>query len=317
MHCDPFLLRRVGAFITALGCAIFVLVTPVRADTIRIQALPTDAGAEAFYALDLGFFRDAGLDVDVTPSANGSAMISAVMSGAIDVGYANLFSQAQAHLKGLPLKLLFPASMYDGSHPATVLAVALDSPIHSVRDLAGKTIAVNGVGTLIQYAPMIELERLGLSSETMHFVEMPSSAAYPALINKKIDAVELSEPFVSASAGLVRILAPGLDGIARRFVSGGFFSSTSWTESHPTETVKLANVFARTAKWANAHHRESAAILAKYAKLSPDAVLRMTRTPYAERIDLPLMQTEIDVTAQYHFLDRTFPIQEMLVGQKR
>jgi NitT/TauT family transport system substrate-binding protein len=301
----------------SLVCAVLALAGPVRAETIRIQALPTDAGAQAFYALDLGFFRDAGLDVDVQPSVNGAAMISAVMAGAVDIGFANLFSQAQAHLRGLPIKLLFPASMYDGSHPATVLAVALDSPIRSVRDLVGKTVAVNGVGTLIQYAPMIELERLGLSGASMHFVEMPSSAAYPALINHKIDAVELSEPFVSASAGLVRILAPGLDGIARRFVSGGWFSSTSWTESHPTETVKLANVFARTAKWANAHHRESGAILAKYAKLSPDAVLRMTRTPYAERIDLPLMQTEIDVTAQYQFLDRSFPIQEMLVSAKR
>ena len=288
---------------------------PVAADTIHIQALPTDAGAEAFYALDLGFFRDAGLDVDVQPTANGAAMISAVMSGAIDIGYANLFSQAQAHLKGLPIKLLFPASMYDGSHPATVLAVALDSPIHSVRDLVGKTIAVNGVGTLIQYAPMIELERLGQSGTSMHFVEMPSSTAYPAIISRKIDAAELSEPFVSASAGLVRILAPGLDGIARRFVSGGFFTSVSWADGHPLEASKLANVFARTARWANTHHRESAAILAKYAKLNPDAVLRMTRTPYAERVNLPLMQTEIDVTARYQFLDRSFPIQEMLVGQ--
>jgi NitT/TauT family transport system substrate-binding protein len=309
--------RGIGAFVTALVCAMFIMAVPVRADTIRIQALPTDAGAEAFYALDLGFFRDAGLDVVVQSSANGSAMISAVMSGAVDVGYANLFSQAQAHLRGLPIKLLFPASMYDGSHPATVLAVALDSTIHSVRDLVGKTVAVNGIGTLIQYAPVIELDRMGLSGESVHFVEMPSSSAYPAIINHKIDAVELSEPFVSASAGQVRILAPGLDGIARRFVSGGFFSSAAWVGAHPAEVVKLQSVFARTAKWANTHHRESAAILAKYAKLDPDAVLRMTRTPYGERIDLPLMQTEIDVTAEYHFLDRSFPIQEMLVDQKR
>ncbi len=299
-------------FIAALICAMLLAPGLARAETIHIQALNADAGAEALYALDLGFYQDAGLDVEVGTSYNGAAMISAVVSGAADVGYANLLSQAQAHLKGLPIELLFPASMYDGDHPATVLAVPLDSPIRSVRDLADKTIAVNGVGTLIQYAPMIELERLGLSSANMRFVEMPSSAAGPALIEHKIDAAELSEPFVSANRGKVRILAPGLDGIARTFVSGGFFTSTRWVAAHPAEAAKLIRVFARTAKWANEHHSESAALLARYAKLEPADVLRMTRTPYAERIDLSMMQKEVDVSAKYHFLDRSFPISEML-----
>lgn len=298
--------------LTAVLCALFATPMAAAADTIHIQALNTDAGAEAFYALDLGFFRDAGLDVDVTASSNGAAMISAVMSGAVDVGYANLVSQAQAHLKGLPIELLFPASMYDGDHPATVIVVAPDSPIRSLRDLADKTMVVNGIGTLIQFAPMIALERLGVSSANMHFIEMPSTATAAALADHKVDAAEMNEPFVSANAGKVRILAPGLDGIARKFVSGGFFTSTQWAAAHPAEAAKLAAVFARTAKWANAHQRESAAILAKYAKLDPDTIMHMQRTPYAERIDLPLMQTELDVTAKYHFLDRDFPIQDML-----
>ena len=306
-------MRLIAAFI----CAMLVTSGFARAETIRIQALNADAGAEALYAFDLGFYRDAGLDVEVSTSFNGAAMISAVISGAVDVGYANLFSQAQAHLKGLPIELLFPASMYDGDHPATVLAVPLDSPIRSVRDLADKTIAVNGVGTLIQYAPMIELERLGVSSANMHFVEMPSSAAGPALMSHKIDAAELAEPFISANRGKIRILAPGLDGIARKFVSGGFFTSTRWAAAHPTEAARLIAVFARTAKWANEHHSESAAMLARYAKLDPAEVQRMTRTPYAERIDLSLMQTEVDVTAHYHFLDRAFPISEMLFPQPK
>jgi NitT/TauT family transport system substrate-binding protein len=303
-------------FIAAFICAMVLTSGFARAETIRIQALNADAGAEALYALDLGFYRDAGLDVEVGTALNGAATIPAVISGAVDVGYANLVSQAQAHLKGLPIALLFPASMYDGDHPATVLAVALDSPIRSVRDLADKTIAVNGVGTLIQYAPMIELERLGVSSANMRFVEMPSSAAGPALSEHKIDAAELSEPFVSANRGKVRILAPGLDGIARKFVSGGFFTSAQWAATHRAEATKLIAVFARTAKWANEHHSESAALLARYAKLDPAEVLRMTRTPYAERIDLSLMQKEVDVTAQYRFLDRTFPISEMLIPQR-
>ena len=55
--------------------------------------------------------REAGLDVEVGTATNGAATIPAVIAGGVDVGYANLFSQAQAHIKGLPIALLFPVDV--------------------------------------------------------------------------------------------------------------------------------------------------------------------------------------------------------------
>ena len=280
--------------------------------TIRLATLPGDTGAEPFYAQDLGFFKAEGLDVEVQTLANGAAIIPGVLSGTIDVGFSNIFSLAQAHERGLPVELLFPGSMYDGRHPATRLVVNKDSSIRTARDLEGKTISVPGVGTLTQLAPYAWVDRAGGNAASLHFVELPSSEMFIALQNHRVDAAEVAEPWIAEHTADVRVLAPGLDGVAQQFVSGGFFTSRQWAAANPSVVVRLQNALKRAAIWANSHQRESALILTKYAKVDPNLIDRMVRTPYAQSVVLPQMQIEIDVAAQYHYLDHSFPISDML-----
>ena len=59
-------------------------------DLIHVATVPIDAGAEAYFAADARFFRNAGLNVDAGPLATGAAIGTALISGAIDVGFSNL-----------------------------------------------------------------------------------------------------------------------------------------------------------------------------------------------------------------------------------
>jgi ABC-type nitrate/sulfonate/bicarbonate transport system substrate-binding protein len=50
---------------------------------VRIETTPVDSGAEPYYALDMGFFKAAGVEVDLQNGAlNGAAISTAVASGA-------------------------------------------------------------------------------------------------------------------------------------------------------------------------------------------------------------------------------------------
>ncbi len=299
--------------IALLAVALMIAGTgAARADTLRVATLSTDAGAEVFYGLDRGFFHDAGLDVEVQMFANGAAMASAVVSGAIDIGYANIISLAQAHERNVPLVVLYPGPIYDGAHPATLLVVARDSAIHSARDLEGKTIAVNGLGTTAQLAPMAWVDRAGGNGGSIHFVELSSAQTFVAVAEHRVDAAEVTEPNYAANAASVRAIAPGLDGIARTFVSGAYFTSRAWAAAHPDAVAKFVSALQRTAVWANANHDDSATILAKYAKMDPALIAKMQRTPYATSIVPAQMQIQIDVATKYHFLDHAFPITEIL-----
>jgi ABC-type nitrate/sulfonate/bicarbonate transport system substrate-binding protein len=93
-----------------------------RAETLALQlgAMPTDASAQAFYALDRGFFKAAGLDVTLTVLTNTASIASAVSAGAVDIGYGSVVPLAEAHNRGLSFKAIAPAGMYAGL-PSTLM----------------------------------------------------------------------------------------------------------------------------------------------------------------------------------------------------
>src|ERR1700722_6745209 len=77
---------------------------------VRLGAMPIDTAAEAFYALDEGFFTAAGLDVTLTILNNGSSLAAAVSAGALDVGFGSPSPVILARLGGLPISFIAPAA---------------------------------------------------------------------------------------------------------------------------------------------------------------------------------------------------------------
>src|ERR1700735_399010 len=76
--------------------------------TINLGVQPGDSTGEGFYAQDMGFFKDAGLDVKVTLLLNGPALTSAMASGAIDVAVASVGVGATAPEHGLARRYITP-----------------------------------------------------------------------------------------------------------------------------------------------------------------------------------------------------------------
>src|SRR5580704_6682474 len=109
------LLRRTAVVLTGALLA-FTLHAASAADvplqTIRVATVPADAGSEVYYAQKLGIFKDNGLDVQITGLANGSAVTSAVIGGAADIGQSNVVSLSQAHERGIPVVIVAGANMY-------------------------------------------------------------------------------------------------------------------------------------------------------------------------------------------------------------
>ena len=63
-----------------LAASLAVSAPPARAETpavVRVGALPTDNSGNLYFALDLGYFKNAGLDVQLEPLPNGSAAAAA------------------------------------------------------------------------------------------------------------------------------------------------------------------------------------------------------------------------------------------------
>jgi NitT/TauT family transport system substrate-binding protein len=267
--------------------------------TVHVMTVPIDAGAEVYYAKEMGFFTKAGLDVDIQPAANGGAAAAAVAGNAIDIGYSDMVSIASGFGRSVPFVVLAPAALHDAAMPNNQLVVAAGSPIRTAKDLNGKTIAGSGLGTISGYAPRAWIEANGGDLTSVKFVELPFPSMQPALDAGRIDAANIAEPFLNAAAKTDRVIASPYDAVAKNFLISAFFTNAGWAKDHPDVIDRFVSAMRETAVWANANHAKSLDILLKYAKIDPALAGGMVRVKYGERLDGALMQPVINVAAKY------------------
>jgi NitT/TauT family transport system substrate-binding protein len=280
--------------------------------TIRVATVPVDAGAEVYYAQKMGFFKANGLDVQITGLTNGAAVTSAVIGGAADIGQSNAVSIAQAHERGIPVVIIAGANRYTIAADESGLGVPLDSPIHTAKDLTGKTIAISGVRGITEIGTRNWLDKNGGDSNSVKLLDMPFPVMADALVQHRVDAALITQPFLEAALDQkkVRVVADVYAAIAPDFLLGGWIAMTPWVQAHPALAAAFAKTMYQTAKWANTHQAESAVILEEAAQVHIDRSDH--RVPYAEKMVPTDLQKLIDVCAKYGLLKASFPAIELI-----
>src|SRR5665213_2380960 len=144
-----------SAALAMLGAASAVPLVPAiaRADDLPLHmaTINIDSTAQPYFAQDGGFFKTAGLRVDFQQFNNGQAIAAAVAGGALDIAVSNVVAMTQAHAKSVPFVIVAPGAVYLAADPTTVMMVPKSSTIAGPRDLAGKTVACNGINGIPQY----------------------------------------------------------------------------------------------------------------------------------------------------------------------
>lgn len=303
---ERFLGRRAALGLLAAAPAAFAL--PARAAgpplTVKIGVQPVESAGQAFYGKDLGWFDQAGVDVQISSMASGPALVAAVLSGALDIGLSAVGSVAQAYVKGLPVKIIACAGMSLSTAPTDITMVGIDSPIKTAADLNGKVIAVNAIGNVLMYATQAWMDKNGGNSKTVKWIEMPFPAMAEAIAAKRVDGATMAEPFVSAAKNVARALASPMDAIAPTIPATTWFATETWLQQQPVAAAKVVEVFRRAAIWANGHPKESGAILLKYTKIKPETLGVMTRSTFGTEMVPSQIQALIDVGVRYNDVDR-------------
>jgi len=298
------------------GAALCAMATPGRTQTsttIRLAIVPIEPAAEVYYARDMGFFAEAGLDVDIQAMLGSSAIAAAVTSNAVDIGFSSIDTLANIHEKSVPLVVIAPAAEYVSpatAHSAAIIVPA-NSAVQKAQDLSGKTMAVAGLNTAAETGPRAWIDRNGGDSASVRFIEMPFPAMAAALDAGRIDAASVTEPFTSVYKKDGRVLAYFWDAVSKNFLVSAWFATPQWAKAHPDLVSRFAAVIHRAAVWANANPKQSGEILAKYAKIDPTVIATMTRSHYGEQLTQSLMQPLIDLTAKYGKFT-TFPAEELI-----
>jgi putative hydroxymethylpyrimidine transport system substrate-binding protein len=142
---------------------------------------PDHAGI--FEAIDNGYFKDAGLDVQPQTPTDPSAPIKEVATGRADLAVSYEPEVLLARDQGLPVKAV--AALVPT--PLTSMIWLKDSGIKEVKDLSGKTIATAGIPYQQAFLKTI-LEKAGLSTSDVNTVDV-QQGLLPALIGGKAQAM--------------------------------------------------------------------------------------------------------------------------------
>jgi len=280
---------------------------------LRVTTTYIDSGAEPFYAQDLGIFQKYGLNVELIPGKNGSAMVASVASDSADIGYSDIGALSKAYSKGIKLTAVAPAALWTDAAPVNQMIVPKTSPIRGAKDLNGKVFGIPGLATGAEYAVRAWIDKNGGDSNSVKFIELPYSAMAAALDAGRIDAAYVAEPFLTAAKKNGRLLAYADDAIAKVNLRTVWFASPEWAAAHQDVVKRFAAAMRETAIWANDKRNQarSAEILVKYSEIDPSTVASMIRAAYGVQLTPALVQPQIDVTARYNNFT-AFPAKELI-----
>jgi NitT/TauT family transport system substrate-binding protein len=262
---------------------------------IPCATAPNDSSGPMFYANELGYYKQAGLNITLQLLANSGSIPTGLASGAYAIVGMPVTLVALARDKGIPMVMIAPCSLYVSTTPDHAIVVPKNSPLRKAADLNGKTVAVRDFNNMSHLAARAWLDKNGGDSKSVHWYELPDTLDAAAMQSGRIDAASISEPALDAAlqGGDVRVLTPVFDAIAPRFLVAGCVMMDAYARAHPDLARTYADVIAKTAKWANANQAKSGAILEKVsgAPVPPGAL----RTVYSERLHAAEVQPVLDL----------------------
>jgi NitT/TauT family transport system substrate-binding protein len=306
--------------VIALGAAFGLLPavagaqSPAARPSVRVASAPDEDILATLWGTQSGIFAKHGLDVDLRVSNSGAAVAAGVIGGSLDIGKSSLFSLIAAHLRGVPLVLIAAAAVYDTNVPAVGLIVKAGSPIRNAPELNGKTISVQALND--QYAVAVKAwsDQRGGDSTSLHFLELPNSAAAQAIDAGRVDASAMTNPILSEAiaTGTVQMIGHPFDGIGRYFIQAAYFCTSDYARDNRDTVVRFGQAIAESSAYVNTHHAQTATVLSDFTKVPLDVITHMTRTTLTGKIDPAGIQPVIDAAFKYKAIAKTFDAKEMI-----
>lgn len=239
-----------GAALASLGAPN--LVRAQAGPKIRIGYWPVAAGLPFFAAIEKGYFKEAGLDVEPLKFAGAQQVMEAMLSGRSD-GSSNGTGSANLAIGEIAQPGLFKIFATNPSNAKYVLEeflVPKDSPVKTLAELKGKRVAAGpGIQNVTLAKTMLERAGAGAMSVT----ELPIGQHVAALAAGQIDAAYTLEPTgtIGRLNGITRVLEAGV--VAHYILGdpmapwhGGSASLTSeFIKKYPGEAKKYIAAYAK------------------------------------------------------------------------
>lgn len=151
---------------------------------ITLNWLPGEASIGIIYADSLGYYSDAGIELEIEPGKGSGTTSQLVAAGNTDIGFASGPSAIAMAVKGAPVKIIAP--IYQAAEFGIISLK--DTPISNPKDLEGKTIALApGSADIPLFEAMLSAN--GVDKSKINIVSADGATFIGLLAERKVDGV--------------------------------------------------------------------------------------------------------------------------------
>ena len=291
-----------GSSATATGSAAAADLTKV-----TVGVIPIVDTAPIWLGKEKGFFKDAGLDLNIKVTSGGAAAVPGVVSGDFQFAFGNLVSVMVAKDKGLDLKLVANGNSTSGDTKKDFGAVVVkkDSPIKTAADLADKKVSVNNLSNIGDTTIRHVVEAAGGDQSKIKFVEVGFQDAQAALESGQVDAAWILEPFLSQAVGAgARVISYNFAETDPKLDISGYFTTNDYISKNPEIASKFTTAMNKSLEYAQAHPQEVRDIVGTYTKISADMRAKMAIPAFHVAFDRDAAKVLGDAAAKYGTLSK-------------
>lgn len=282
--------------------AITVLVAPVYNEPV-------------YLAKERGLFEEEGLDVTVKVGSTADAQIPQLLRNDAQIGVSSGISVTNAVTKNLGIKLVAGIRNLDPAQSNTGVRTLAGSGIETMKDLTGKTVAIDGLRNTTELFVRHGIDEEGGDSSQTEFVTMPTASMTAALEKGTVDAAYLLSPFYEAApeATFAKIDNPaieegsplvGLPNIA-------FAAADSYIADKPEVLESFRTAMERAYAFGMKHPDALREQLAKHSKLDAEA-LKKTDFDYEATIHRGALDAMTEDMVRYGFVEEAPSAEELV-----
>jgi NitT/TauT family transport system substrate-binding protein len=284
---------------------------------LKISIMTTSDLAPFHLAVKNGYFKEAGFTFDpakdVQVAKSGQDSVTKLTAKEVDIAYSSFtpFFVVQSK-KAADIMFVADAS---SAGPGSCMVITMpNSSIKSIKDMAGKKVAITARNTISDLMVNSTLKTNGIDYKTIQFSEIPFPQTAERLAKGDVDAAFVTEPFLSQAQKTVGAV-PVFDtatGPTANMPTAGYGANAEFVKNNPKTVAAFQKVMQRATDEAKADRSKVEPLLQEYAKIDADTAKLVTLLTFQSALDATRLQRVADLMLEFGVIPEKIDASKMI-----
>jgi NitT/TauT family transport system substrate-binding protein len=266
-------------------------------ERIKLGLLPFSESLPAVIADRQGYFKEEGLQVEISTFESGALAVPVLQSGRLDITLSSTVSTLQGVEVGLDAVVLAPAAVVRAMPPDSTTAVVVrKNSVKSLKDLEGKRVAVNVIKSSSWLHLVALLDKYGVDWTKIRLSEVPPPQMSDPLLAGQLDAILQNDPFrtVLMETGKIEYMGWPYVETAPNTDITQFIALAPWVAKNQATAAKFVRAVAKGSQFVESNDAVAREINQQFTNLN---------SALKDKVMLPRFGTEINLKDLNHTME--------------